>query len=70
MNRKEYAKIYYEIHKDEFKARYQKNRESISKRNAENKEKRAEYHKKWYAEHWKEKAEYNWEYYKRRKERV
>lgn len=53
---------------------YQRNRDRLLEKqkayNAEHKAEKAEYDKKRYKEKWKEKAEYNFHYYRRRKEGI
>lgn len=67
MDKKEYAKIYYEIHKEEYHDRYIRKRDEIRARNQRNKEIKAMYDKLRYKEKWREKSEYNWEYYRKKK---
>lgn len=68
MDRKEYAKLYYEIHKDEYKARYEKNKEKIRERNKRNKEIRSMYAHLRNMENFEEKQRRNREYYQAHKE--
>lgn len=65
--KKLYRKIYYEIHKDEFRERYLKNREKIRQRNQANREKKSEYDHLRNLQQWERKAEYNREYYRKHK---
>ena len=65
LTRKEYAKLYYEIHKDEYKARYEKNKEIRSMyahlRNMDNFEEKQRRNLEYYQAH----KEYFKEYSKR-----
>lgn len=65
--RKEYSKLYYEIHKEKYHERYLQNREKIHERNRERKDEKALYDHLRGLEKWKEKARYNREYYLKRK---
>lgn len=67
MDRKEYSKIYYEIHKEEYHQRYLRRKEEIKKRNERNKEIKQMYDHLRNLNRWEEKAEYNRQYYLRRK---
>jgi len=64
---KNYAKVYYEIHKEEYKDRYLKNRDRIKERNEERKDDIALYHHLYNLKNYEKQAEYRKNYYRRRK---
>ena len=66
--KKAYCRQYYEIHKEEYRERYLKNRDRILERNKANKDKKAEYDHKRNIEKFEELSDYKKTYYINHKE--